>query len=71
MDSVKRREKKKNRHLCFWIVFGIIILILAAAAICIPLGISLVRNAGSNTTQTTTTTRGKYVNCKDIDFNFV
>lgn len=97
MGSANRIETKKNRHLCFWITVGIIIAILAAAAICIPLEINLARNGGSITTTTTTTaqlvvagtttvatttvatttvaatttTQGKYINCDDIDLNFV
>jgi flagellar basal body-associated protein FliL len=50
------KENKKNKYRLFWIIFGIIVAVLAAAAFCIPLGINLAQNVGTTTTTTTTTT---------------
>jgi flagellar basal body-associated protein FliL len=47
------KENKKNKYRLFWIIFGIIVAALAAAAFCIPLGINLAQNVGTTTTTTT------------------
>jgi ABC-type dipeptide/oligopeptide/nickel transport system permease component len=49
------RVNNKTKHRLFWIMFGIVISILAAAAFCIPLGISLARNVDTATTTQTAT----------------
>ncbi len=46
----------KNKSTLFWIIVGIVISVLFIAAICIPLGVILTRNANNATTSSTTTT---------------
>ncbi len=49
------RENNKNKHRLFWIICGIAISVLAAAAICIPLGVTLARQVDTATTSITAT----------------
>ncbi len=48
-------KNNKNKCKLFWIIFGIVISVLAAAAFCIPLGVILARKVDTTTTVATTT----------------
>ncbi len=55
VSNEESKVDKKNKHRLFWIIFGTIIAVLAAAAFCIPFGINLARRNVDTTTTATST----------------